>query len=152
MSASTQTARVLILLVEDDPGDVELVQEALQADRPAMGLQVDLSVVNNGVDAIAYLRRQGAFANAQLPHLILLDLNLPRRDGRSVLSEIKRDHQLKNIPVIVFTTSDAEEDIAQSYDLGANCYVLKSSSLEAFMGTVQTTVQFWAKAAQLPDF
>jgi chemotaxis family two-component system response regulator Rcp1 len=135
-----------ILLVDDNPGDVRLTREALA------GFQVPcrLSVVKDGVEAISFLGRQGEFAQAPRPHLILLDLNLPKKDGYEVLAEIKRDPMLKGIPVIVLTTSQAEEDILASYDLHANCYIAKPVEWHQFAAVIQSIVNFWLTVVRLP--
>lgn len=136
-----------ILLVEDNPADVRLTQEALRQGRD----QVDLSVVEDGQEALSFLRRDGKFAQAARPALILLDLNLPRRDGSLVLAEIKADPTLKDIPVVIFTSSEDHRDIKQAYGLYANCYIVKPLELERFLRVVQTTVHFWSTIASLPD-
>jgi two-component system, chemotaxis family, response regulator Rcp1 len=137
---------VEILLVEDDSGDIDLTKEALKESK----LQVSLNVVRDGVEAIAYLRREGEYANATRPDLILLDLNLPRLNGREVLQEIKNDDKLKLIPVLVLTTSDTHEDIRSSYDLGANCYINKPLGLDEFIQIVRAIENFWFTIVQLP--
>ncbi len=142
-----ETARVLnVLLVEDDPADVELTQEALNGSK----LYTNLHVVENGEEAMAFLRKEGKYADAETPDLILLDLNMPKKDGREVLSEVKADDDLKSIPVVVLTTSTAEEDILRSYNLGANCYVTKPVGLEEFMKVVDTIDCFWFTVVKLP--
>ncbi|HXG49714.1 MAG TPA: response regulator [Methylomirabilota bacterium] len=135
-----------ILLVEDNPGDARLTMEAL---REAKVLN-RLNHVTDGVEAIAYLRRQGRHLDAPRPDLILLDLNLPRKDGREVLTEIKSDERLKRIPVVVLTTSQAEEDILRAYNLNANCYVTKPVDLDQFIRVVQTIEDFWLSVVKLP--
>ena len=135
-----------ILLVEDDIGDIELTKEALEDSK----LQINLNVVRDGVDAIAYLRQEGEFSNAIAPDLILLDLNLPRMDGREVLQEMKSDNRLRHIPVVVLTTSDTDEDILGSYNLGANCYVNKPLGLEEFTKIVRSIEEFWFTIVKLP--
>ncbi len=135
-----------ILLVEDDIGDIELTKEALEESK----LQINLNVVRDGVEAIAYLRREGEFSNAIAPDLILLDLNLPRMDGREVLQEMKSDNRLRHIPVVVLTTSDTDEDILSSYNLGANCYVNKPLGLEEFTKIVRSIEDFWFTIVKLP--
>ena len=135
-----------ILLVEDNPGDVRLVMEALN-EAP---IATHMHVVEDGVEALAYLRREGKFASAPRPQLILLDLNLPRKDGRDVLADVKRDHDLRRIPVIVLTSSDAEQDIAMSYDLHANCFISKPVNLEKFLFAVRTVAEFWLQHVKLP--
>jgi two-component system, chemotaxis family, response regulator Rcp1 len=128
-----------LLLVEDSPGDVRLTKEALK-DTPAPSR---LSVVQDGEEALAFLRHQGVYAQAPSPDLILLDLNLPRKDGREVLAELKMDPKLKRIPVVVLTTSEAEQDILQAYDLHANCYITKPMELDAFLETIREIFRFW---------
>lgn len=135
-----------ILMVEDDAGDVELTQKALQSSK----VSVSLSVVDDGVKALQFLRRQDPYGNAPEPDLVLLDLNLPRKDGREVLAEIKKDPALKRIPVVVMTTSDAEVDILKSYSLGANCYVTKPLNLEQFVKVTQAIEEFWFTIVKLP--
>ena len=137
---------VEILLVEDDAGDIDLTKEALEESK----LQINLNVVRDGVEAIAYLRREGEYANAALPDLILLDLNLPRKTGREVLQDIKSDDNLKHIPVVVLTTSDTDEDILGAYDLGANCYVNKPLGMEEFAQIVRAIEDFWFTIVKLP--
>jgi CheY-like chemotaxis protein len=137
---------VEILLVEDNPADVRLTREALSSHR----LWNNLSVAKDGVEAMAYLRREGKFAAAVRPDLILLDLNLPKKDGRQVLAEIKADANLMRIPVIVLTTSDAEEDILETYGLHANCYVTKPVDLKQFMKVVKSIEDFWIAIVKLP--
>jgi len=135
-----------ILLVEDNPGDVRLTKEALKGAKVANRLHV----VSDGVEALSFLHREGEFADAARPDIILLDLNLPRKDGRQVLSEIKSDNDLRRIPVVVITTSEAEEDIVRTYDLGVNCYVTKPVDLEQFLKIVQTIEDFWLTIVKLP--
>ena len=137
---------VEILLVEDNPADVRLTREALSSER----LWNNLGVAKDGVEAMAYLRREGRFAAAARPDLILLDLNLPKKDGREVLAEIKADANLKLIPVVVLTTSDAEEDILRSYGLHANCYITKPVDLRQFMKVVKSIEDFWLAIVKLP--
>jgi chemotaxis family two-component system response regulator Rcp1 len=144
---SPETGRAVeVLLVEDDPGDIELTKEAIEKAR----LSINLNVVRDGEEAMAYLRRKGEFANAVRPDLVLLDLNMPRKDGREVLREIRSDSDLTSLPVVVLTTSDADEDILRTYDLGANCYVTKPVGLEQFMKVVQTVGNFWFMIVKLP--
>ena len=135
-----------ILLVEDNPGDVELTREALLESK----IHMDLSVVSDGVEALAFLKREGAHADAPRPDLILLDLNLPKKDGRTVLGEIKQDRSLRNIPVVILTSSQAEQDIVRAYDLHANCYVTKPVDLDQFISIVQSIEQFWLTVVKLP--
>jgi len=135
-----------ILLVEDSPADVRLTQEALREAR----VMNTLHVARDGVAALAFLRRQGPHAACPRPHLILLDLNLPKKDGREVLAEIKQDHDLKRIPVVVLTTSKAEEDILRSYDLHANAYVTKPVDLTRFFDVIRALEGFWLAVVTLP--
>jgi two-component system, chemotaxis family, response regulator Rcp1 len=135
-----------ILLVEDSPADVDLTREALEDAK----VRNNLSVVNDGDQALQFLRREGPYADATRPDLILLDLNLPRRDGREVLAEIKADDELRRIPVVVLTTSEAEQDILKSYDLHANCYVTKPVDLERFITVVRSIEDFWLAIVKLP--
>ena len=136
-----------VLLIEDDLGDVELTKEAMKATR----LAVNLSVVRDGEEAMAYFRKEGSYTNAASPDLVLLDLNMPRKDGRDVLRDMKNDRTLNRIPVVVLTTSDSDEDIMKSYDLGASCYVTKPVGLEQFMKVVQSIGDFWFMFAKLPN-
>lgn len=135
-----------ILLVEDNPGDVRLTREAMKEAK----LHNQLHVVSDGVDALAFLRRQGAYASAVRPQLILLDLNLPRKDGREVLAEIKQDTDLRRIPVVILTTSEAEADILKAYDLHANCYIVKPVDIEQFLTVVKSIEDFWVAIVKLP--
>lgn len=135
-----------ILLVEDNPGDVRLTQEALKEGKVRNRMQV----VGDGVEAMAYLRREGRYADAARPDLVLLDLNLPRKDGREVLAEIKGDDALKVIPVVVLTTSSAEEDVLRSYNLHANCYIVKPVDLDQFIRAVKYIDDFWLTVVKLP--
>jgi chemotaxis family two-component system response regulator Rcp1 len=137
----------IILLVEDNPADVRLTQEALVNGR----VQHELHVARDGVEAISFLRRQGAFRKAPRPDLILLDLNLPRKDGREVLREIKADPDLRSIPVIILTCSQAEEDILKTYDLHANGYIVKPVELEQFFNVIRHIKEFWISIVQLPS-
>jgi chemotaxis family two-component system response regulator Rcp1 len=133
------------LLVEDNPGDVRLIREALDETQ----LPNQLSITENGKEALNFLRRRGKFATAPRPDLILLDLNLPLKDGREVLEEIKQDEDLRRIPVVVLTTSQAEHDIFKSYDLHANCYIRKRLDLDHFMMVIQLLEAFWFHIVQL---
>jgi two-component system, chemotaxis family, response regulator Rcp1 len=137
---------VEILLVEDNAGDVRLAREGLRECK----LLNNLSVADDGVKAMAFLRREGEHAHAPRPDLIMLDLNLPRKDGREVLKEIKEDENLKRIPVVILTTSKAEEDIVKSYSLHANCYVTKPLAIEQFIEVVQAIETFWFTIVKLP--
>jgi two-component system, chemotaxis family, response regulator Rcp1 len=138
---------IQVLLVEDNPGDVRLTKEALKEGK----LLNQLTVVGDGVEALSFLRKQGIYADAPQPELILLDLNLPKKDGREVLAEIKADPKLRRIPVVVLTTSSSEEDILKIYDLHANCYITKPVDLEQFMGVVKSIEDFWVSVVKLPS-
>ena len=138
---------IQVLLVEDNPGDVRLTKEALKEGK----LLNQLTVVGDGVEALSFLRKEGIYANALQPELILLDLNLPKKDGREVLAEIKADPNLRRIPVVVLTTSSSEEDILKIYDLHANCYITKPVDLEQFMGVVKSIEDFWVSVVKLPS-
>jgi chemotaxis family two-component system response regulator Rcp1 len=135
-----------VLLVEDSPGDVRLTKEAFRS----ANNNVRLHVATDGVDAMAFLNQEGAYANAPRPDLTLLDLNMPRMDGREVLARIKNDDSLKTIPTVILTTSAADEDIVSSYRLHANCYFSKPVQLEEFEGLVKTINDFWLTVAKLP--
>jgi CheY-like chemotaxis protein len=135
-----------VLLVEDDPGDVLMTREAF-ADHK---LRNHLHVVDNGLDALAFLRKEGSHAQAPTPDLILLDLNLPRMDGREVLAAIKTDEELRSIPVVVLTTSEAEEDVLRSYQLHANAYVTKPVDFERFLEVVRQIDEFFVTVVKLP--
>jgi CheY-like chemotaxis protein len=137
---------IQILLVEDDPGDVLITREAFAENK----VRNKLDVVSDGEAAMAYLRRQGDYAAAPRPDLVLLDLNLPRRDGHEVLAEIKSDHDLQRIPVVILTTSDAEEDILRSYNLHANAYVTKPVDFERFLTVVRQIDEFFVTVVRLP--
>jgi CheY-like chemotaxis protein len=135
-----------ILLVEDNPGDVRLTIEALRESK----VRNHLSVARDGVEALAFVRREGAHAQAVRPDLILLDLNLPRKDGREVLAELKADPDLKTIPVVILTTSRAEQDVLRSYELQANCYISKPVDLDQFITVVKSIEDFWLTIVTLP--
>ena len=137
---------VEILLVEDNPGDVRLTQEAFKEAK----ILNHLSVVGDGVDAMAFLRREGGYADVVRPDIVLLDLNLPRRSGRDVLEEIKGDPALRNIPIVVLTTSRAEQDVLNAYEHHANCYITKPVGLEQFVDIVRSISQFWLSIVELP--
>ena len=137
---------MVVLLIEDNPGDVRLTQEAFRASNKAINLRVAM----DGVEAMSFLQRTGAQAHAPRPDLILLDLNLPKMDGRQVLAHIKSDESLKLIPTVILTTSDAESDIVKSYELQANCYLTKPVQLEAFETLVQSINDFWLTMVKLP--
>ena len=135
-----------VLLVEDSPGDVRLTQEAFNdANR-----LVHLHVASDGVEAMAFLRREGAYSNAPRPDMILLDLNMPKMDGRQVLASIKHDESLRTIPIVILTTSDAEADIVKSYQLQANCYLSKPVQLDEFESLVKSINDFWLTKVKLP--
>jgi two-component system, chemotaxis family, response regulator Rcp1 len=144
MNMTKHTAE--ILLVEDNPGDVRLTQEALKECK----IINRLHVVEDGVEAIEFLRRQGRYPEAPRPDLIFLDLNLPRKDGREVLAEIKGDEELRTIPTVVLTTSAAEEDLLKAYGLHANCYVTKPVDFEQFVQVIQRLEEFWFSIVKLP--
>jgi chemotaxis family two-component system response regulator Rcp1 len=146
MDTQDSCTPIEILLVEDNLADVRLTQETLKEEK----LRNNLNVVSDGVEALAYLRREGGYADAVRPDLILLDLNLPRKDGREVLEEIKADHDLQTIPVVVLTMSDAERDILVSYHLHANCYIVKPLSLNEFSKVVKSIQDFWLTIVRLP--
>jgi CheY-like chemotaxis protein len=135
-----------VLLVEDDPGDVLMTQEAFDEHK----VRNKLNVVQDGEEALAYLRREGKYAEATRPDLILLDLNLPRVDGREVLQVIKEDHDLRRIPVVVLTTSQADEDIMRSYSLHANAYVTKPVDFDSFIAVVRQIDEFFVSVVKLP--
>jgi len=136
-----------ILLVEDNQADVRLIQETLKEEK----LHTNLNVVNDGVEALAYLRREGRNENTVRPDLVLLDLNLPRKDGREVLQEIKNDPDLMTIPVVILTISEAEKDILASYNLHANCYIVKPLNLNQFSKVVRSIEDFWLTIVKLPS-
>jgi two-component system, chemotaxis family, response regulator Rcp1 len=136
-----------VLLVEDSPGDIRLTQEAFRD----ANASIELHVAFDGVEAMAFLRREGTHAGAPRPDLILLDLNLPRMDGREVLAQIKSDDRLKTIPTVILTTSEEEGDIAKSYQLHANCYLNKPVQLDAFETLVRTINDFWLTMVKLPQ-
>lgn len=136
--------QINILLVEDDEGDILLTKKAL-ADFPS------LSVVRDGVEALAYLRREGDFRGAPRPDLILLDLNMPRMDGRETLAQIKQDELLRAIPVVILTTSNSDRDVQQSYELQAACFITKPADAREFAAAVQSVLGFWTQVARLPQ-
>ena len=135
-----------VLLVEDSPGDVRLTREAFKDAK----VLINLSVASDGVEAMAFLNREGDHALAPRPDLILLDLNLPKKDGREVLEEIKQNSELMSIPVVVLTTSASEEDVLRSYRLHANCYITKPVGLEGFLKVVNSIDNFWLSVVKLP--
>jgi CheY-like chemotaxis protein len=136
-----------VLLVEDDPGDVLLIREAFDFNK----VHNNLNVVNDGEQALAYLKNEGAYADANRPDLVLLDLNLPRKDGREVLAEVKADERLRTIPIVVLTTSEAEEDVLKSYQLHANAYVTKPVDFERFVAIVRQIDDFFVSVVRLPS-
>jgi two-component system, chemotaxis family, response regulator Rcp1 len=146
MSEDAATIPIEILLIEDNPGDVRLTVEALREGK----VRNNLHVATDGVEALQFLRRGGPFAGAPRPDMILLDLNLPRKDGREVLSEIKADPDLRRIPIVVLTTSKAESDVLRSYDLHANCYITKPVDVDAFFAVVRSIDSFWLAVVRLP--
>ena len=135
-----------ILLVEDNPGDVRLTQEALKENK----IRNNLHVAKDGVEAMKFLRKMNGHAGAPRPDLILLDLNLPKKDGREVLTEIKTDEKLRSIPVVILTTSDADDDVAKAYQMYANCYVRKPIDLNRFIEVVKIIENFWLSIVELP--
>jgi CheY-like chemotaxis protein len=146
MSIPQRGELIDILLVEDDPGDVLLIEEAFADNK----VRNRLHVVSDGVDALAFLRREGDYAGAPRPDLVLLDLNLPRKDGREVLAEVKADDDLRQIPVVVLTTSKAEEDVLRSYNLHANAYVTKPVDFDRFIEVVRQIDEFFVTVVKLP--
>lgn len=136
-----------ILMVDDNPADIDLTSEVLGRSKK----QFHVNAVNDGAEAISFLQRQGKYAEAPVPDLVVLDLNLPRKDGCEVLANIKADPGLARIPVIIFTTSQAHSDITRSYKLGANCYLRKPGNLPEFVQVVQSMAQFWLGFASLPQ-
>jgi CheY-like chemotaxis protein len=136
-----------VLLVEDDPGDVLLIREAFDFNK----VHNNLKVVNDGEQALAYLKNEGDYADAHRPDLVLLDLNLPRKDGREVLAEVKADERLRTIPIVVLTTSEAEEDVLKSYQLHANAYVTKPVDFERFVAIVRQIDDFFVSVVRLPS-
>ncbi len=138
--------RLNVLLIEDSPGDVRLTQEAFQD----ANLSVQLHAASDGNEAMAFLKHEGAYADSPRPDLVLLDLNLPRMDGREVLAHIKQDENLKTIPTVILTTSDAEADVTRSYELQANCYFTKPVQLDEFENLVKSINDFWLTRARLP--
>lgn len=135
-----------VLLVEDNPGDVRLLEETFKSGSALKRL----NAVPDGIEALKYLRREASYADAERPDLILLDLNLPRKDGRELLAEIKKDHDLCRIPVIVLTTSNSESDVKACYQLHSNCYLVKPLDFETFSGIVTLVEDFWMKTVRLP--
>ena len=146
MTSEVTVKPIEILLVEDNPGDVRLTQEALKENKVCN----TMSVVEDGLEAVSFLRQEGKYSDAPRPDLILLDLNLPKKDGREVLAEIKNDPDLKRIPVVVLTTSKAEEDIIKMYDNYANCYITKPVDLDEFISIIKSIENFWVNIVKLP--
>jgi len=146
MSNGTNCGPIEILLVEDNPGDVRLTIEALKEGKVAN----KINVVMDGMDAMAFLRREGKYEDAPVPDLILLDLNLPKKNGREVLAEIKVDSKIKHIPVVVLTTSQAEKDIIMTYNMHANCYITKPVDFDQFISVVKSIENFWFTVVKLP--
>jgi chemotaxis family two-component system response regulator Rcp1 len=145
-SPGTQSGAIEVLLVEDSPGDVRLTREALKDAK----VYINLHVATDGIEAMAYLERTGAHVDAPRPDLILLDLNLPKKDGREVLKEIKESPSLRIIPVVILTTSSSDADVLQSYHLHANCYISKPVDLDGFLKVVQSIDNFWLSVVKLP--
>lgn len=141
------TKNIDVLLVDDNQDDIDLTKEALTASKIHVN---SLNVLNDGVEAMEYLRKEGQYKNAMRPSVIFLDLNMPRKDGREVLQELKADPDLKNIPVVILTTSDDESDVLQSYNLHANCYVRKPVDLAELIKVVQAIDTFWFSVVELP--
>ena len=146
MSGRIRGTPIRILLVEDNPGDVRLTREAFKEGK----VLNELRVAKDGVEAMAFLRREGEYADAPRPDLILLDLNLPKKDGREVLAEIKADEDLKRIPVVILTTSKDEGDVLKTYDLHANCFITKPVDLQRFIDVVRSVEEFWLPVVKLP--
>jgi CheY-like chemotaxis protein len=145
-SIGTDAVPIEVLLVEDSPGDVRLTKEAFKDAK----VHINLHVASDGAKAMAFLKREGEHAYASRPDLILLDLNLPKKDGREVLAEIKGDSKLQSIPVVILTTSSSETDILRSYQLHANCYITKPVGLEGFLTVVKSIDSFWLSVVKLP--
>jgi two-component system, chemotaxis family, response regulator Rcp1 len=145
-SIGTNAAPIEVLLVEDSPGDVRLTREAFKDAK----VHINLHVATDGANAMAFLNREGEHANAPRPDLVLLDLNLPKKDGREVLQEIKESPTLKSIPVVILTTSSSEADILKSYRLHANCYITKPVGLDGFLTVVKSIDNFWLSVVKLP--
>jgi len=146
MSLEPLAKPVEILLVEDNPGDVRLTREAFRDARVSNRLHT----VSDGVEALSFLAREGEYRDAPLPDLILLDLNLPRKDGREVLAKVKADERLRSIPVVVMTTSKADEDVVRAYGLHANCYIVKPLDFDRFVDVIRTIESFWLCIVRLP--
>ncbi|MBN3899045.1 MAG: response regulator [Nostoc sp. NOS(2021)] len=146
MGTITAIMPIEVLLVEDNPGDAQLTRIALEDSK----FSIHLNVVEDGVEAMAFLRKEEKYAKVAQPHIVLLDLNLPRKDGREVLAEIKGDENLKRIPVVILTTSQSEEDILKAYNLYANCYITKPVDFDQFVKVVQSIENFWFAIVKLP--
>ena len=147
MSDTVTGRSIEILLAEDNLGDERLTREAFRESK----LSINLHVVNDGVEVLAFLQREDKYRDSVRPDLILLDLNLPKKDGREVLSEIKSDNELKHIPVVVLTVSKSEDDIFNAYNLHANCYITKPFDLEQFIKVIKSIEEFWFSTVSLPD-
>jgi len=147
MTTDNKLKPIEILLVEDSPGDVRLTIEALKEGK----ILNNLSLAKDGVEAMAFLRKEGKYANHKRPDIILLDLNLPKKNGQEVLSEIKNDKSLKRIPVVILTISKMEEDILKTYENHANCYIVKPVDLDQFLGVVRAIEDFWLTIVKLPN-
>ncbi|AFZ23360.1 response regulator with CheY-like receiver domain and winged-helix DNA-binding domain [Cylindrospermum stagnale PCC 7417] len=147
MNTITAMTPIEVLLVEDNPGDAELIRIAFEESKTS---SINLNVVEDGVEAMAFLRKQEKYAKAPHPDILLLDLNLPKKDGREVLAEMKVDVKLRRIPVVVLTTSQAEEDILKAYNLAANCYITKPVDFDQFVRIVQSIENFWFAIVKLP--
>jgi two-component system response regulator len=145
--SARESKPIEILLVEDNSGDARLAREALRDAK----VRNNLTWISDGTEALAFLRREGKYHKAARPDLILLDLNLPRKDGREVLTEIKADDKFRRIPVVILTTSQAEEDVLRAYHLNANCYITKPVDLDQFMKVVKTIEDFWLTIVKLPS-
>jgi two-component system, chemotaxis family, response regulator Rcp1 len=146
MNAQAMNREIDILLVEDNPADIRLTQEAFKETR----LRCKLHIARDGAEALEFLRQNGRFAAAPRPDMILLDLNLPKKDGREVLAEVKNEPQLKRIPIVVLTTSNDEHDIRHTYDNHANCFITKPAGLDDFVEVVKKVEEFWLQIARLP--
>ncbi len=146
MDMKNKFKAVEILLIEDNPGDVRLTVEALKESK----IINNLNVVDDGIEALSYLQKEGIYKDKPRPDLIILDLNLPKKDGREVLGEIKSEDSLKQIPIAILTTSEAEEDIIKSYELHANCYITKPVNMEQFIKVVKSVGDFWFSIVMLP--
>lgn len=147
MDTKERDTALEILLVEDNPGDILLAREAFECSR----IKNHLNIVKNGSEAVEFLKKEGNFRNAPIPDLILLDLNLPQKNGREVLTEIKQDDQLRNIPVIVFSSSESEQDIQSCYELWANCYISKPVDYDGFLIVIRSIENFWFSTVTLPS-